>query len=99
MRLCGEFFLQLVALGNQLNLEKIINNALPQKVTIPVSQISLIQTANRFSQPGSKLACFRWYENSIFSQLKNFINFPEKEREKLHTYYRSLDFYASQIID
>ncbi|MFQ5486473.1 MAG: hypothetical protein ACE5DO_14225, partial [Desulfobacterales bacterium] len=66
--------LPVIALWNQLNLEKIINNALPKKVTIPVSKISLIQTANRFSQPGSKLACYRWYENSLFSQLKNFIN-------------------------
>ncbi|MFQ6610837.1 MAG: IS1634 family transposase [Fidelibacterota bacterium] len=84
--------LPVIALWNQLNLEKIINNALPKKVTIPVSQISLIQTANRFSQPGSKLACYRWYENSLFSQLKNFINFPDDQREKLHTYYRSLDY-------
>lgn len=84
--------LPVIALWNQLDLKKIINNALPTKVTIAVSQISLIQTANRFSQPGSKLACFRWYENSLFSQLKNFVNFPEKDREKLHTYYRSLDY-------
>jgi len=84
--------LPVFALWNQLNLEKIINNALAKKVTIAVSQISLIQTANRFSGPGSKLACYRWYENSLFSQLKNFINFPDDQREKLHTYYRSLDY-------
>ncbi len=84
--------LPVFALWNQLKLEKIINNALSQKVTIPVSQISLIQTANRFSDPGSKLACYRWYENSLFSQLKNFIHFPDDQREKLHTYYRSLDY-------
>ena len=84
--------LPVIALWNRLNLEKIINNALPQKVTIPVSKISLIQTANRFSQPGSKLACFRWYENSLFSQFKTFINFPDNQRENLHTSYRSLDY-------
>ncbi|UCE08223.1 MAG: IS1634 family transposase, partial [bacterium] len=84
--------LPVIALWNQLNLDSIINNALPSKVTIPVSEITLIQIANRFSDPGSKLACYRWFEYSVFSQIKNFVNFPEKEQEKLHTYYRSLDY-------
>jgi len=81
-----------VAIWEQLGLDDIITKALPLKVQIPVSKISLIQTANRFSDPGSKLACFRWYGNSMFSQLKNFVNFPANDKEKLHTYYRSLDY-------
>lgn len=81
-----------ISLWNELNLEQIINNALSSKISIPVSRITLIQVANRFSDAGSKLACYRWYENSIFSQLKNFVNFPEEQSEKLHTYYRSLDY-------
>jgi len=81
-----------VAIWEQLGLDEIITKALPAKVKIPVSKISLIQTANRFSDPGSKLACYRWYGNSMFSQLKNFVNFPANDKEKLHTYYRSLDY-------
>lgn len=87
--------LPVIALWQQLNLTGIINNALPEKVKIGVAQISLIQTANRFSDPGSKLACYRWYENSLFSQLNNFVNFPDQDQEKLHTYYRSLDYLCS----
>jgi len=87
--------LPVMALWQQLNLTEIINNALPEKVKIDVAQISLIQTANRFSDPGSKLACYRWYENSLFSQLNNFVNFPDEEQEKLHSYYRSLDYLCS----
>lgn len=87
--------LAVIALWQQLNLTGIINNALPEKVKIAVAQISLIQTANRFSDPGSKLACYRWYENSLFSQLNNFVNFPDQDQEKLHTYYRSLDYLCS----
>lgn len=87
--------LPVIGLWNELNLDGIINNSLSSKISIPVSQITLIQVANRFSDPGSKLACYRWYENSLFSQLKNFVNFPEEEREKLHTYYRSLDYLCS----
>jgi transposase len=87
--------LPVIALWQQLNLTDIINNALPEKVKIDVAQISLIQTANRFSDPGSKLACYRWYENSLFSQMNNFVNFPDEDQEKLHTYYRSLDYLCS----
>jgi transposase len=87
--------LPVMALWQQLNLTDIINNALTEKVKIDVAQISLIQTANRFSDPGSKLACYRWYENSLFSQMNNFVNFPDEEQEKLHTYYRSLDYLCS----
>jgi len=81
-----------IAIWEQLGLDEIINKALPAKVKIPVSKISLIQTANRFSDPGSKLACYRWHGNSMFSQLKSFVNFPANDKEKLHTYYRSLDY-------
>jgi len=84
--------LPVIALWHQLGLEEIINSAVSSKVEIPVSRIALIQTANRFSDPGSKLACFRWYYLSLFSQMKNFVNFPEDEDEQLHTYYRSLDY-------
>ena len=87
--------LPIIALWNELALEQIIDNALSSKITIPVSRITLIQIANRFSDPGSKLACYRWYENSMFSQVCHFINFPEDKREKLHTYYRSLDYLCS----
>lgn len=81
-----------IAIWEQLDLDEIITRAIPEKVKIPVSKISLIQTANRFSDPGSKLACYRWYGNSMFSQLKNFVHFPDNDKEKLHTYYRSLDY-------
>ncbi len=81
-----------IAIWQQLGLDRIIDNALPDKVQIPVSRISLIQTANRFSDAGSKLACYRWYGLSMFSQLKNFVHFPDDDKEKLHTYYRSLDY-------
>ena len=64
--------LPVMAVWHQLGLEQIIDNAVAQKVTIPVSRIALIQSANRFSDPGSKLACFRWYFRSVFSQMKNF---------------------------
>jgi len=84
--------LPVIAIWNQLGLEEIINKAMPDKVGISVSRIALIQTANRFSDPGSKLACFRWYHLSLFSQMKNFINFPDDEEEQLHTYYRALDY-------
>ena len=81
-----------IAIWEQLGLDQIITKAVPAKVKIPVSKISLIQTANRFSDPGSKLACYRWYSNSMFSRLKNFVTFPDNDKEKLHTYYRSLDY-------
>ncbi len=84
-----------IALWHQLGLDRIINDALPSRVKIPVSRISLVQVANRFSDPGSKLACHRWYERSMFSQLKNFVHFPDTEDEKLHYYYRSLDYLCS----
>lgn len=84
--------LPVIAIWNQLGLEEIINKAMPDKVEISVSRIALIQTANRFSDPGSKLACFRWYHLSLFSQMKNFIHFPDDEEEQLHTYYRALDY-------
>ncbi len=87
--------LPVIALWQQHNLTGIINNGLPEKVKIAVAQISLIQTANRFSDPGSKLACYRWYENSLFSQMNNFVNFPDQDQEKLHSYYRSLDYLCS----
>jgi len=84
--------LPVIALWHQLGLEQIIDYAVSSKVEIAVSRIALIQTANRFSDPGSKLACFRWYYRSLFSQMKNFVNFPEDEDEELHTYYRALDY-------
>ncbi len=84
--------LAVIALWHQLGLEQIIDNAVSEKVEIAVSRIALIQTANRFSDPGSKLACFRWYYRSLFCQMKNFVNFPEDEDEELHTYYRALDY-------
>jgi len=84
--------LPVIAIWNQLGLEEIINKAMPDKVEISVSRIALIQTANRFSDPGSKLACFRWYHLSLFSQMKNFIHFPDDDEEQLHTYYRALDY-------
>jgi transposase len=84
-----------IAIWKNLRLEEIINNALSKKVKIPVSKITLVQTANRFSDAGSKLACYRWHSNSMFSQLKNFVDFPEKEEDKLHRYYRSLDYLCS----
>ena len=81
-----------MAMWYQLGLGQIIDQCMPEKVEIPVSRIALIQTANRFSDPGSKLACFRWYCRSVFSQMKNFVNFPDDEQERLHTYYRALDY-------
>jgi transposase len=84
-----------IAIWERLGLERIINNAISNKVKIPVSKITLIQIANRFSEPGSKLACYRWHSNSMFSQLKDFVKLPDKEEEKLHTYYRSLDYLCS----
>ncbi len=84
--------LPVIAIWHKLGLDEIINNSLSKKVTIPVSKISLIQTSNRFSDPGSKLACYRWQSLSMFSQIKNFISLPEDEQEKLHTYYRSLEY-------
>jgi len=84
--------LPVIALWHQLGLEQIIDCAVSAKVEISVSRIALIQTANRFSNPGSKLACFRWYYRSLFSQMRNFVNFPEDEDEQLHTYYRALDY-------
>ncbi len=84
--------LAVIALWHQLGLEQIIDNAVSEKVEIAVSRIALIQTANRFSDPGSKLACFRWYYRSLFCQMKNIVNFPEDEDEELHSYYRALDY-------
>ena len=81
-----------IAVWHQLGLEQIITDALPRRVKIPVSRIALIQTANRFSDPGSKLACFRWYYHSVFCQMKNFVEFPDNEEEQLHTFYRALDY-------
>jgi len=81
-----------IAIWQQLDMDRIINNALSKKVEIPVARISLIQTANRFSDPGSKLACYRWHSLSLFSRLTNFVTFPEDDESKLHTYYRSLDY-------
>jgi transposase len=81
-----------IAVWHQLGLEEIINDTLPAQVEIPVSRIALIQTANRFSDPGSKLACFRWYYLSVFSQMRNFVHFPDDEEEQLHTFYRALDY-------
>ncbi|MBN2009092.1 IS1634 family transposase [candidate division KSB1 bacterium] len=84
--------LPVMAIWNELNLDGIINHALSDKITIPVTHITLIQIANRFSDPGSKLACYRWFEYSLFSQLHNFVHFPDDDAEKLHMYYRSLDY-------
>jgi transposase len=84
--------LPVIAIWNKLGLDEIINNSLPKKVTIPVSKVSLIQTSNRFSDPGSKLACYRWHSLSMFSQIKDFISLQGDEQEKLHTYYRSLEY-------
>lgn len=84
--------LPVIALWEELGISGIINGAISDKVEIPVSQISLIQSANRFSCPSSKLACYRWYYNSFFSEMKNFVKFPERHEEQLHTYYRSLDY-------
>lgn len=81
-----------IAVWHQLGLEEIIDNAVNSQVEIPVSRIALIQTANRFSDPASKLACFRWYYHSLFSQMKNFVQFPDDEDEQLHTFYRALDY-------
>ena len=82
-----------IAVWHQLGLEEIIDRSIPEKVEIAVSRIALIQTANRFAEPGSKLACFRWYYRSVFSQMKNFVYFPgEDEDERLHTFYRALDY-------
>ena len=86
--------LPVMAVWHQLGLEQIIDNAVAPKVEIPVSRIALIQTANRFSDPASKLACFRWYYRSVFCQMKNFIEFSDDEpaEEHLHTFYRALDY-------
>lgn len=84
-----------MAVWHQLGLGEIITKAVSPRVEIPVSRIALIQTANRFSDPGSKLACYRWYAHSFFSQMKHFISFPEDEEEKLHMYYRALDYLCS----
>ncbi|MCK4448344.1 MAG: hypothetical protein KAW56_14840 [Candidatus Marinimicrobia bacterium] len=84
-----------IAFWYQLGLDRIIDEALPLRVKIPVSHISLIQVANRFSDQGSKLACHRWYERSMFSQLKSIVHFPDTEGERLHYYYRSLDYLCS----
>ncbi|MDP7269458.1 MAG: IS1634 family transposase [Nitrospinaceae bacterium] len=90
--------LPVMAIWHQLGLGQIIDNAVAAKVNIPVSRIALIQTANRFSDPGSKLACFRWYFRSVFSQMKNFIEFSgdddekAEEEQQLHTFYRALDY-------
>lgn len=81
-----------IAIWHQIGMDRIINKALSGKIEIPVSRISLIQTANRFSDPGSKLSCYRWHSLSLFSRLKNFVTFPEDDKAKLHTYYRSLDY-------
>lgn len=84
--------LPVIAIWHQLGLEQIIDNSVSRQVDIPVSRIALIQTANRFADPKSKLACFRWYYRSVFSQMKDFVRFPNREDEKLHTYYRALDY-------
>lgn len=90
--------LPVIALWRQLGLEIIIDKAISKKVEIAVSRIALIQVANRFSDPGSKLACHRWYDRSVFRWMaerfsgKAFVDFPEDQKEKLHTYYRALDY-------
>lgn len=84
--------LPVIALWEQLNMGEIIRGSLSEKVEIPVDRIALMQTANRFSEPESKLGCYRWYYNSLFSEMKNFVKFPEMTEEALHTYYRSLDY-------
>jgi len=85
--------LPVMALWHQLGLTEIIEESMPEKVEIPVARIALIQTANRFSDPGSKLACHRWYYRSVFSQISNFVHFPvDEEDERLHTFYRALDY-------
>lgn len=94
---CGKGYhygtiMPVIALWHQLGMEEIINKVISSKVQIPVSRIALIQIANRFSEPCSKLACYRWYWRSLFSQMRNFINFPDSEDEQLHMYYRSLDY-------
>ncbi len=86
--------LPVMAVWHQLGLEQIIDDAVAPKVEMPVSRIALIQTANRFSDPASKLACFRWYYHSVFCQMENFIEFSDEEgeEEQLHTFYRALDY-------
>ena len=84
--------LPVMAIWHQLELEQIIDNAVSSQVDISVFRIALIQTSNRFSNPGSKFACFRWYYHSVFSQMRNFVQFPDDEDEQLHAFYRTLDY-------
>jgi hypothetical protein len=84
--------LVVMALWESLGLSGIIKRHLPEKVSIPVEKLALMMTANKWSEPRSKLGCYRWYDQSLFSQLFNFIHFPRDPKEKLHMYYRSLDY-------
>jgi len=84
--------LPVIAIWEELNIGEIIKRSLSEKVEIPVDRIALIQTANRYAEPESKLGCYRWYYNSLFTEMKNFVKFPEHKEEQLHTYYRSLDY-------
>ena len=71
--------LLVMAIWHQLELEQIIDNAVSSQVDISVSMIALIRISNRFSDSGSKLTCFRWYYHSVFSQMRNFVQFPGDE--------------------
>jgi transposase len=86
--------LPVLALWNKLHLNQIIRRALSPKVKIDVAKVALVLTANKVVDPQSKLGAYRWYDRSLFARLAQFAHFPKAGKERLHIFYRTLDYLA-----
>lgn len=86
--------LPVIGIWHKLKLFDIIRESISERVDIPVDWITLILVANRFCDPQSKLGAYHWMDRSLFGLLGEL--FPnKKEEEKLHMFYRSLDYLVS----
>jgi len=84
--------LPIIALWQQLQLDKIINHSISKRVTIDVAKATLIMVANKFVDPQSKLGAWLWYDRSVFKFSQEFKHLPSNDKGLLHTLYRTLDY-------
>lgn len=84
--------LPVVALWQKLDLSRIIRSCLSPKIQIDVPNVALVLTANKFVDPQSKYGAYRWYDRALFCLAQEFEHFPEPGKERLHAFYRTLDY-------
>jgi len=86
--------LPVLAIWHKLHLNQIIRRTLSPRIKIDVAKVAQVLTVNKFVDPQSKLGAYRWYDRSLFARLAEFANFPQAGKERLHTFYRTLDYLA-----